>query len=87
MVTGGKHPKDLPEFRWINTVLSNLKTSLSGAFHAFNFEMYENRYFGGFCFWFNRRFNLDQMTERMLNAACCCGARPERALRLAEVPA
>jgi transposase-like protein len=87
MVTGGKHPKDLPEFHWINTVLSNLKTSLSGTFHAFNFEKYGNRYLGGFCFRFNRRFNLAQMTERLLNAACCCVARPERVLRLAEVPA
>jgi hypothetical protein len=24
VVTGGKHPKDLPAFRWINTLLSNL---------------------------------------------------------------
>ena len=87
MVTGGKHPKDLPEFHWINTVLSNLKTSLNGTFHAFNFEKYGNRYLGGFCFRFNRRFKLAQMTERLLNAACCCGARPERVLRLAEVPA
>ena len=32
----GRHPNELPEFRWINTVLSNLKTSLGGTFHAFN---------------------------------------------------
>ena len=36
MVTGGRHPDDLPEFRWINTVLSNLKTSLGGTYYAFN---------------------------------------------------
>jgi hypothetical protein len=29
-VVGGRKPKDLPEFQWINTVLGNLKTSLSG---------------------------------------------------------
>ena len=36
IAAGGSHPDDLPEFRWINTVLSNLKTSLGGTFHAFN---------------------------------------------------
>jgi hypothetical protein len=34
IVTGGKHQNDLPKFRWINTILSNLKTSLNGALHA-----------------------------------------------------
>ena len=24
VVTGGKHPNDLPQFRWINTLLGNL---------------------------------------------------------------
>jgi transposase-like protein len=87
IVTGGRHPKDVPEFRWINTILSNLKTSLSGTFHSFNFAKYGKRYLGAFCFRLNRRFNLAAMTERLLNAACCCGPRPERVLRLAEVPA
>jgi len=86
IVTGGRHPDQLPEFRWINTVLSNLKTSLSGTFHAFNFAKYGKRYLGAFCFRFNRRFKLAAMTERLLNAACCCGPRPERVLRLAELP-
>ena len=36
VVTAGKHPKDLPQFGWINTLLSNHQTSLSGNFHAFN---------------------------------------------------
>ena len=27
-IAGGRKPKDLPEFCWINTVLGNLKTSL-----------------------------------------------------------
>ena len=38
IVTGGKHPNDPPQFRWINTLLGNLKTSLSGTFHASDFE-------------------------------------------------
>ncbi len=34
VIVDGRHPKDLPDFRWINTVISNLKTSFSGTFHA-----------------------------------------------------
>jgi len=38
IVTGGKHLNDLPPFGWINTLLGNLKTSLSGTFHALNVD-------------------------------------------------
>jgi hypothetical protein len=31
---GALKPRDLPEFKWINTVLSNLKTMMSGASKA-----------------------------------------------------
>ena len=37
IVTGGKHPNDLPQLRWINTLLSNLKTSFGGTLHAFDY--------------------------------------------------
>jgi transposase-like protein len=84
VVTGGKHPNDLPQFRWINTLLGNLKTSLSGTFHAFDFDKYARRYLGGFCFRFNRRFSMATMTERIANAVCCCMPCTERDLRAAE---
>ena len=84
VVTGGKHPNELPQFRWINTLLGNLKTSLSGTFHAFNFDKYARRYLGGYCFRFNRRFSLAAMTERIANAVCCCMPCTERDLRVAE---
>jgi transposase-like protein len=84
VVTGGKHPNDLPQFRWVNTLLGNLKTSLSGTLHAFNFDKYAKRYLGGYCFRFNRRFSLPAMTERIANAVCCCIPCTERDLRIAE---
>ena len=40
IVAGGRKPSELPEFRWVNTVLGNVKTSLSGAYHAFDFSKY-----------------------------------------------
>ena len=84
IVTGGKHPNELTQFRWINTLLGNLKTSLSGTFHAINVEKYAKRYLDGTCFRFNRRFSLAAMTERIANAVCCCMPYTERDLRIAE---
>lgn len=84
-VTGGRHPNELPQFRWINILLGNLKTSFSGTFHAFNFEKYAKRYLGAFCFRFNRRFKMSSMTERIANAVCVSKPCPERALRVAEL--
>jgi hypothetical protein len=84
VVTGGQHPKDLPAFRWINTLLSNLKTSFSGTFHALNFDKYARRYLGSCCFRFNRHFKMVEIAARIANAVCCCTPCTERDLRLAE---
>jgi transposase-like protein len=84
-IVKGRHPKDLPEFRWINTVISNLKTSFSGTFHALRFDKYADRYLGAFSFRFNHRFKLEEMTDQVLQAVCLCTARPEHLLRSAEL--
>jgi len=84
LVVGGRKPKDLPEFRWVNTVLGNVKTSLSGAYHAFAFSKYAYRYLAGIAYRFNRRFHLKTLPERLLVAAVAIGPRPETWLRLAE---
>jgi hypothetical protein len=85
VVVNGCHPKDLPDFRWINSVISNLKTSFSRTFYVLNFEKYADRYLGAFCYRFNRRFNLEEVTGKILRAICNCTARPERLLRSAEL--
>jgi hypothetical protein len=85
VITGGKYPNSLPQFRWINTLLGNLKTSFSGTLHAFNFDKYARRYLGGYCFRFNRRFSMTAMTDRIANAVCCCMPCTERILWVAEV--
>ena len=84
VVTGGKHPNDLPQIRWINTLLGNLKTSFSGTLHAFNFDKYARRYLGGYCFRFNPGSSMAGMTERIANAVCCCMPLTERNPRVAE---
>lgn len=85
VIVNRRHPKDLPEFRWINTVISNLKTSFSSTFHALRFDKYGDRYLGAFCYRFNRRFSLEGMTDRIVDAVCNCTARLERLLNEAEL--
>jgi hypothetical protein len=84
-VAGGRKPKELPEFLWINTVLGNLKTSLGGAYHSFDFAKYASRYLAAFTYRFNRRFQLATLPTRLLVAAANIGPRPEAWLRVAEV--
>lgn len=84
IVADGRKPKELPEFNWINTVLGNLKTSLGGAHHAFDFAKYGTRYLCAFVYRFNRRSHLEALPLRLFVAAATIGLRSARWLRLAE---
>jgi len=57
-----------------NTVLGNLKTSLSGSYHSFGFSKYAEQYLGAFAYRFNRRFDLETLAQRLLVAAAKCGS-------------
>ena len=81
IIVGGRKPKDVPEFLWINTILGNLKTSLGGAYHAFGFAKYASRYLAAFAY----RFQFDTLPTRLLMAAAHCHWASFRArLRSAE---
>ncbi len=84
IIVGGRKPKEMLEFMWLNTILGNLKTSLGGAYHAFGFAKYASRYLGAFAYRFNRRFQLDRLPVRLLAAAIASGPRPEAWIRSAE---
>ena len=84
-VMAGRKPKEVPAFQWINTLLGNLKTRLSGCYHAFDFQKYAARYLAAFCYRFNRRFDLRGLHKRLLVAAVCCSPRPLRSIRVADV--
>jgi hypothetical protein len=84
-VMAGRKPKDAPEFKWINTILGNLKTSLSGCYHAFDFHKYAARYLAAFCYRFNRRFDLRSLHQRLLVAAVTTTPQPLRIIRIADV--
>jgi hypothetical protein len=84
-VMAGRKPKEVPEFKWINTILGNLKTSLSGSHHAFDFQKYATRYLAAFCFRFNRRFDLRILHQRLLIAAASTKPLPLKKIRAADV--
>ena len=74
-----------PEFRRVNTVLSNLKTAISGTYHHFKFAKYADRYLAEVQYRFNRRFDLSSILVRLVRAAVLTRPRPEPMIRLAEV--
>jgi hypothetical protein len=66
LVVGALKPRDLPEFKWVNTVLGNLKTTLAGAFHSLNYRKYAGHYLAAFAYRFNRRFDLRDLVARLI---------------------
>ena len=80
----GKTRAKLPQFKAVNTLLSNLKTALTGTYHAFDFAKYAHRYLAEAQYRFNRRFNLASILVRLLRAASLTPPRPAALIRLTE---
>ncbi len=80
-VVGLRKPPDLPQFKWVNTVLVNLKTMVSGAYKALGYRKYGHRYLGAFAYRFNRRFDLADLVVRLVVDVCRGKAAPERVIR------
>ena len=53
-------------FRCFNTILSNIKTSLSGTFHSFNVAKNSELYLGAIMYRFNNRFDLGKIFSSLL---------------------
>lgn len=81
---GGPQSVALPAFRWVNTLLGNLKTALSGTYHAFDFRKYGHRYLAEYQYRFNRRQDLKAILPRLLRAAALTPKRTQAWLRLPE---
>jgi hypothetical protein len=65
-VVGALKHRDLPEFKWINTLLGNLKTMMSGAFKAMKYRKYAQTYLGAFAYQFKNRFDLSDPIVRLM---------------------
>lgn len=82
MIEGsGRRRCEADNARWVNVVLSNLKRSLDGAYHAFKFAKYAHRYLAETMWRFNRRFDLTRLVLSLLATAAAAKPWPERALR------
>lgn len=58
IVVGALKSRELPQFKWVNMMQGDLKTTMAGAFHSANYRKYAKRYLPDFAYRFNRRFDL-----------------------------
>ena len=85
-ITGGGKASVLNEkFKSVNTRIGNVKTALTGAYHAVKFAKYAYRYLADVQFRFNRRYDLRAILARLLTALVRAPRRPERGIRVAEL--
>ena len=84
VVGAGSQADTRPEFRWVNTMLGNLKTVFAGAYHALDYARYAHRYLAEFAYRFNRRYDLPAIVLRLIHAAMHTAPLPRHALCLSE---
>jgi transposase-like protein len=70
-------------FKWVNTVLGNVKCALVGTYRAIA-DKHVPRYLSSFAYRFNRRFNLADIFARLAYVALRTPPMPYRLLKLAE---
>lgn len=73
----------LPCFRWVNTVLGNVKTAIAGTLKSVG-KRYVFRYFAEFQYRFNRRLKLPEMLDRLACVATRSTPRPYKMLMIAD---
>ena len=78
---GGKASVERVEFRWVNTILGNVKTAMRGTYQAVRAK-YAQRYLSEFEYRINRRSSLPDMIPRLAYVALRTPPCPERLLRL-----
>lgn len=84
VVGSGRQAVEHPQFSRVNTLLGNLKTAISGTYHAFKFDKYADRYLAEMQYRFNHRFDLKSILARLVRAAVLTAPRPMDRIRLAE---
>ena len=80
--TGDKALQD-STFKWVNTVLGNVKCAIIGTYRAISTK-HVPRYLSSFAYRFNRRFSLPDMFARLAYVALRTPPMPYRLLKLAE---
>ncbi len=83
IVGNSKDPEKTVPFNWVNTILGNLKTALSGTFHKLQPE-HLARHLATFAYRFNRRFKLKDMIPRFAYIAMRTPPFPKRLITIAD---
>jgi hypothetical protein len=60
-IMGSRKPKDVPIFQWLNTIIENAKTELSGTYHIINFSKFGKRYLAEVSYRFNCRICIKRL--------------------------
>lgn len=81
--TSGDKPLQDSTFKWVNTVLGNVKCALVSTYKAIS-ARHVSRYLSSFVYRFNRRFRLPDLLVRLVYVALRTPPMPYRLLILAE---
>ena len=79
---GGWRSSKMPSFRWVNTILGNLKGNIKGVTRWVG-RAHLDRYLAEFQYRFNRRFDLKSIMPKLLYAATRTFAVPQPILKIA----
>ena len=80
MLTGsGPQAARWAPFTWVNTALGNIKTALAGTYHHVSAK-HAQRYLTSYAWRFNRRYQLDTLTERLAYACARTAPHPYRVI-------
>lgn len=80
MMTGtGRAAARWVPFTWVNTARGNIKTALAGTYHHVS-PKHAQRYLASFAWRFNRRYQLDSLTERLAYACARTAPHPYRVI-------
>lgn len=83
IVGNSKDPKKTSSFNWVNTILGNLKSALSGIYHKLSSSHFP-RHLATFQYRFNRRFVLGDMINRLVFVSLRTLPMPARLLKIAD---
>ena len=81
--SGAKAAKN-PRFKWVNTVLGNIKAAMVGTYRAVRAK-HVPRYLAEFEYRFNRRYRLETMIDRLAYVSLRTAPMPYGLLKLADV--
>ena len=81
--SGAKAAKN-PRFKWVNTLLGNIKAAMVGTYRAVRAK-HVPRYLAEFEYRFNRRYRLETMIDRLAYVSLRTAPMPYKLLKLADV--